>query len=204
MKKILLSLALFIGGISISSAQFEISNLSVGAGLAPTYYSWIPREYGDSFSGSMLVTPMLKVQYEMDEGFVYGDFSMPSKEYKYAGDLATLNISYVNINAGYGRYFVGSGDDDLAVYGKFGGGLSMFTIKTDIPSLGYSQEDADGNWTINFGAGASIGVSDAIKIFGDLGYAFSSGTYASSNAASTATYGLGNGFLQIGARYRFN
>ncbi len=203
MKKILLSLAMFIGGISISSAQFEISNLSVGAGLAPTYYSWIPREYGDTFSGSMLVTPMLKVQYEMDEGFIYGDFSMPSREYKYAMDLATLNISYVNINAGYGRYFVGSGDDDLAVYGKFGGGLSMFTIKTDIPALGYSQEDADGNWTINFGAGASIGVSDAIKIFGDLGYAFSSGTYAASGGG-TATYGLGNGFLQIGARYRFN
>lgn len=203
MKKIILSAAILILGIGSTKAQFEISNLSVGAGLAPTYYSWIPREFGDTFSGTMLVTPMLKVQYEMDEGFVYGDFSMPSREYKYAMDLATMNISYVNINAGYGRYFVGSGDEDLAVYGKFGGGLSMYTIKTDIPSLGYTQTDEDGNWTINFGGGASFGVSDAIKVFADLGYAFSSGTYGSSNAASSATYGLGNGFLQIGARYRF-
>jgi hypothetical protein len=203
MKKILLSIALFLGGISVSNAQFELSNLSIGAGLAPTYYRWIPREYGDSFSGSMLITPMLKVQYEMDEGFVYGDFSMPSREYKYASDLATLKISYTNVNLGYGRYFVGDGDDDFALYGKVGGGISMYTIQTDIPFLNYSQADEDGNWTINVGAGAAFSVSDAIRVFGDLGYAFSSGTYASSNSLSTATYGLGNGFLQLGVRYRF-
>lgn len=204
MKKIIISAAILLLGIGSSKAQFEISNLSIGAGLAPTYYSWIPREYGDSFSGMMPLTPMLKVQYENDEGFFYGDFSMPSKKYDYASGLATLEISYVNVNAGYGRYFVGSGDDELAVYGKIGGGLSMYTIKTEVPALGYSQTDEDGNWTINFGVGSSYSVSDAIKVFADLGYAFSSGTYASSNAASTATYGLGNGFLQIGARYRFN
>lgn len=203
MKKFLILAALICGGVSKSNAQFEISNLSVGAGLSPTYYSWIPREFGDSFSGTMLVTPMLKIQYEMDEGFVYGDFSMPSREYKYASDLATLNISYINIHAGYGRYIVGSGDDDFSLYGKLGGGLSTYTIKTDIPMLNYSQTDEDGNWTINLGVGASYSISDAIRVFGDLGYAFSSGTYSSSNASSTATYGLGNGFLQLGLRYRF-
>ena len=203
MKKIIISAAILLLGIGSSKAQFEISNLSVGAGLAPTYYSWIPREMGDTFSGFMPVTPLLKLQYENDGGFYYGDFSMPSKEYSRANDLYKVNISYININAGYGRYIVGSADDELSVYGKIGGGLSMYTIQTKIDALGYDQTDEDGNWTINLGIGSSYSVSDAIKVFADLGYAFSSGTYASSNTASTATYGLGNGFLQIGARYRF-
>jgi hypothetical protein len=74
MKKILLSLALFLGGISVSNAQFEISNLSIGAGLAPTMY------FGAGL-GTMTSSFSGKFQYEQDESFFFGDAIFSNKDY---------------------------------------------------------------------------------------------------------------------------
>ena len=189
MKKILLSIALFFGGISVSNAQFEISNLSIGAGLAPSMY--LGTGLGtmtSSFSG--------KFQYEQDESFFFGDAIFSNKDY--ADGASGTKISFMHLNAGYGRYLVGDADEDFNVAGKIGAGISTYLMTAD--NLPEGQED--GTWSMNAGVVANYNVSDAIILFGEAGAIFSAGTY-NSQGNGTASPEFNCLVFQVGAKFRF-
>ena len=189
MKKILLSLALFLGGISVSNAQFEISNLSIGAGLAPTMY------FGAGL-GTMTSSFSGKFQYEQDESFFFGDAIFSNKDY--AGVASGTKISFMHLNAGYGRYLLGDADEDFNVAGKIGAGISSYLMIAD--NLPEGQEDA--TWSMNAGVVANYNVSDAIVLFGEAGAIFSAGTY-NSQSNGTASPEFNCLVFQVGARFRF-
>jgi hypothetical protein len=189
MKKILLSIALFLGGISASNAQFEISNLSVGAGYAPSMY------FGSGL-GTMTSSFSGKLQYEQDESFFFADGIFSNKDF--SDDPSGTKISFMHLNAGYGRYLVGDADEDLNVAGKVGAGLSSYSLTAD--NLVEAQEDA--TWSMNASVVANFSVSDAIKLFGEAGAIFSAGTY-NSQGNGTASPEFNCLVFQVGARFRF-
>lgn len=198
MRKILLSAVALFCLTNVSKAQFDIENLSVGVGLQPVYYI--------ALGQSTLINPLVKIQYELDDetSFGYLDFSIPTLSSEGKDDLGvdfTEKTTYINFNAGYGRYFVGEPDDDFNFYGKLGGGLSTFS--STYTKAGVSDELADGGWTINLGLGASLGINNQIRVFVEPNWVFASGTY-NSQTGSTATYGLGNVNANVGLKYRFN
>ena len=122
MKKIILSAAILILGIGSTKAQFEIGNLSIGAGAAPSmYFASSLGTFTNSFSA--------KLQYEADENFYYGDFIYSSKDFK---DLDNTTLLFNHINAGIGRYFVGSSDDDFSY---------LYLVKNIQPSLFHFLRD---------------------------------------------------------------
>ncbi len=188
MKKIIISAAILLLGIESTKAQFEISNLSIGAAAAPSmYFTGDLGIFANSFSG--------KLQYEADDNFYYGDVIYSSKKFT---DLDNTSLTFMHINAGMGRYLVGSADDDFSVAGKVGAGLSTYYMNYD----GAMEEIADGTWNINGGVVATYSVSDAIKLFGEAGLIFSAGSY-NSQGNGTAVPGVNCAVLQVGAKFRF-
>ena len=190
MKKIILSAAILILGIGSTKAQFEIGNLSVGAGAAPSMY------FAEGL-GTFTTSFSAKLQYEADENFYYGDFIYSSKNF---GDIANTSLVFNHINGGIGRYFVGSSDDDFSMAGKIGAGLSMYYLNDD--NGGTISEVSDGSWNINGGVLATYSISDAIKIFGEVGAIVSAGTY-NSQSNGTASPEFNNAYFQVGAKFRF-
>ena len=190
MKKIILSAAILILGIGSTKAQFEIGNLSVGAGAAPSmYFASGLGTFTNSFSA--------KLQYEADENFYYGDFIYSSKDF---GGNANTSLVFNHINGGMGRYFVGSSDDDFSMAGKIGAGLSMYYLNDDNGAS--IDEVSDGSWNINGGVLATYSISDAIKLFGEVGAIVSAGTY-NSQSNGTASPEFNNAYFQVGAKFRF-
>ena len=188
MKKIIISAAILLLGIGSSKAQFEISNLSIGAGLAPSmYFADGLGTFTSSFCG--------KLQYEADDNFYYGDVIYSTKDFQ---ELANTKLVFTHINGGLGRYFVGSSDDNLSVAGKIGAGLSMYSMTYDAAT----EEISDGSWNINGGVVATYSISDAIKLFGEAGLIFSAGTY-NSQSNGTASPEFNNVCFQVGAKFRF-
>jgi hypothetical protein len=188
MKKIILSAAILILGIGSTKAQFEISNLSVGAGAAPSMY------FAEGL-GTFTTSFSAKLQYEADENFYYGDFIYSSKKFD---DLDNTTLLFNHINAGIGRYFVGSSDDDFSMAGKIGAGISMYYFNYD----GAMEEVSDASWNINGGVLATYSISDAIKLFGEVGAIVSAGTY-NSQSNGTASPEFNNAYFQVGAKFRF-
>lgn len=195
MKKIITPIVALFGLLSTSKAQFDISNLSVGVGLAPSYYFAVGEV--------MAVSPLIKAQYEGENEDFYGlDFSRPKISITQTdGPSITWEetITYLNFNAHYGKYLIGDADESFNVYGRAGVGYTMFSITSDDGTADVSDDD----FTINLGVGANLGLTDNIKLFAEPVWIFAAGTY-NSRSGSTATYGLGNVSLNIGAKYRFN
>jgi opacity protein-like surface antigen len=195
MKKIIIPIVALFGLLSTSKAQFDISNLSLGVGLAPSYYFAVGEV--------MVVSPLIKGQYEGENEDFYGlDFSRPKfSTTQTDGNGLTWeeSITYLNFNAHYGKYLIGDADESFNVYGRGGVGYTMYSITSD----NGTADESDDDFTINLGVGANIGLTDNIKLFAEPVWIFAAGTY-NSRSGSTATYGLGNVSLNIGAKYRFN
>ncbi len=188
MKKIIISAAILLLGIGSSKAQFEIGNLSIGAGYAPSMY------FAEGV-GTLTNSFSVKLQYEADDNFYYGDVIYSFKDFK---DLDNTKLVFTHLNGGLGRYFVGSADDDLSVAGKIGAGLSMYTLTYDAAM----EEISDASWNINGGVMATYSISDAVKLFGEAGLLFSAGTY-NSQGNGTASAEFNNAYFQVGAKFRF-
>jgi hypothetical protein len=197
MKKIIIPIVALFGLLSTSKAQFDISNLSLGVGLAPSYYFAVGEV--------MVVSPLIKAQYEGENEDFYGlDVTLP--KYSVSGTdengiAFEESISYVNLNAHYGKYFVGDADESFALYGRAGVGLTMYSYTVKNASI--NLEDSDGDYTINLAVGSTLGLTDNIKIFAEPVWIFGAGTYNSQSGYSGAN-GIGSVSLNIGARYRFN
>ncbi len=197
MKRIIFPVFALFGLLSTSKAQFDISNLSVGVGLAPSYYFAIGEV--------MPITPLVKFHYEGEsEDFYILDITLP----KWSAEGTDENgfswsesISYINLNAAYGKYLVGESDDQFYLYGRLGAGFSQYVYI--VKSAQINLDETDGDYTMNIGVGAGLSITDNIKILAEPVLTFGAGTY-NSRSGYSGTTGIGNLSLNIGACYRFN
>jgi hypothetical protein len=191
MKKVFTLIAASFVFIAGSKAQFDIENLSVGAGLAPSRY----------FVGfNSIVNPLIKAQYELDdESLVSLDLNFPSYSNEWEDGHEKLN--YLNINVSYGRYFVGDAEESFNLFWKAGVGISQFTYEFVDPTLNSSGNDGD--YTMNFGVGTNLGITDNIQLFAEPTLVIGAGQYNSMDGYS-GTMGIANIGLQVGAKFRFN
>lgn len=188
MKKLFLLATLILGGFKVSQAQFDIANVSVGAGYAPSMY------FGSGL-GTMTSSFSAKLQYEQDESFFYGDGIFSNKDFT---SMSNTKISFMHLNVGYGRYLVGDADETINVAGKIGAGISSYSMTAD--NLTEPQEDA--SWNINLGAITTVSISDAFKLFGEVGAIVSAGSY-NSQGNGTASPEFNCLVFQVGAKFRF-
>lgn len=191
MKKIITLAALTFAFFTGAKSQFDIENLSIGAGLAPCRY----------FVGfNSIVNPLVKVQYELDdESLASLDLNFPS--YNNTWEDGHEKMNYVNINASYGRYFIGDAEESFNLFWKAGVGMSMFTY--EYSDLTVNESGNDGDYTMNFGVGANMGLTDNIHVFAEPTLVIGAGQYGSRDGYS-GTMGIANIGLQIGAKFRFN
>lgn len=175
-------------GMQAAKAQFEMSNLSLGATYAPSMY------FGQGL-GAFVTSFGAKVQYEQDGTFYFGDFIYSNKNFE---DLAETKITFYHLNAGLGMYLLGSADDDFNVAGKIGGGISMY----DLNYFGAVETVSDASWNINVGIVANYNLSESLTLFAEPGLIFSAGEY-NSRGNGTANASFNNLNLQIGAKFRF-
>ncbi len=191
MKKIFTLVALSCAFVTGSKAQFDIENLSVGAGLAPCRYL---------VGFNSIVNPLIKAQYEMDdESMISLDLNFPRYENTFPEGFEKIN--YINANVSYGRYFIGDAEESFNMFWKMGAGLSMFTYEYSDLTLNESGNDND--YTVNLGVGANLGVTDNIQLFAEPTLVFGAGQY-NSRSGYDGTAGIANIGLQIGAKFRFN
>lgn len=186
MKKIIATALFSIVGITATQAQFEMSNLSIGAGYAPSLYF---------AAGSMTTSFSGKVQYEVEENFYFGDYIYSDKKYN---DNANTRLTFQHLNVGMGRYLLGTADDDFNIAGKIGAGISMYDYNDDINI----EATSDASWSINAGVAANYNISEALTLFAETGVIFSAGEY-NSRGNTTADPNFNSLVFQLGARFRF-
>jgi hypothetical protein len=204
-----------------ASAQFEIDQLSFGAGLGYTSHA---QDIGGSVSFN------LRGNYELDEksSVVVGyNTQLPcSKDFEATATAKdpttttpttvpvtlTQKIMFNNISLDYHRYFVEDIEESFGLYGLVGAGLSF--AKRDLSVSEYDENLYNFNtgeipmtenftgFMINLGLGSNININDMLGVFIEAKIAIPAGNEYNSRGYESITNPIPfNYCIQAGARY---
>lgn len=203
-----------------ASAQFEIDQLSFGAGIGYTGYT---QDVGGSLSFN------LRGNYELDEVnsvVLSYNIQLPtSREYEVIANalssstnprsvegLLSQKINFMNFALDYHRYFVGDIEEDFGIYGLAGIGLTF--AKRELEYSGFDQslyaslplvndgKESFSGFMINLGAGCNFNLNDQIALFGEIKGAIPAGNEYNSQGNSTITNPLPFSFISaVGVRF---
>ncbi len=186
LKTTLLS-TLFLGAVQFNQtfAQFDIENLSFGAGIGTN-------SYAQGIGGSLAFN--LRGHYMVSEkvAFTLGyNTQIPIKNtYEYTANAysSTTNpssidvngeesISFHNIAADLHYYFVSDMEESFGLYGLVGLGLTFAGTETEFENYDkanygfgtttYGEAQTYTGFIINAGIGANFMISDQVSIFGE-------------------------------------
>lgn len=204
--------------VQSASAQFDIEELSLGAGLGYTGYA-------DQIGGSLSVN--IRGNYEFSErsSLVIGfNTQLPVKKTYESRGLALSNmttpysvpvnveqsIQFYNIGVAYNFYFVRDIEESFGMYAIVGGSISIANRELSTSAYNKGMYDAgvtEGSESfsgimLDLGVGTNIIATDLVHIFGEAKIGYPSGNEYNSRGNSVIVNPLPlNYSLSVGARF---
>lgn len=162
MKKLTLTLILFVSLLSVGTAQFEIENLFGGANIG---YAKPLGDFSEFAKGGF--TYNVQLGYKLNDNFSVGVEYLSAVTAAIDTTLETglFGVNLYGLNGYYAKAWYKFLDGSFKPYGALGLGLSQFSE----PDVTVGTDTVEGASRMGFGANAEIGF--VIKNF-NLSYAF--------------------------------